>query len=66
MVCLSSFLQYVDPFGGEQDMQKLNTNIDVIQQLLLVCLRAWGACRSGEQEASKKPEFFVFVAKDRP
>jgi hypothetical protein len=37
VVALASFLQYVDPFD-EQDVPKLNTNIDVVQQLLMVCL----------------------------
>lgn len=36
VISLASFLQVADPFGDDSELQKLNTNVDIVQQLLMV------------------------------
>jgi len=36
VISLAAFLQPVDPYGDDQDAVRLNTNVDVAQQLLMV------------------------------
>eukprot|EP00667_Euglena_gracilis_P000346 EG_transcript_346 len=35
VISLASFLQVADPFGDDSELQKLNTNVDIVQQLLM-------------------------------